>query len=95
MEAQMDILVYLVINVFLLLFIVLAVKFWRWLGTVGGLIGMILSYYVYNSENLVVRAIYDPAATAFVYDTIAMDFFAFIPIVLTVTNLVVVFLKGD
>lgn len=95
MEEQMDILVYLVINVFLLLFIVLAVKFWRWLGTVGGLIGMILSYYVYNSENLIIRAIYNPATSEFVYSTTSMGFFAYIPIVLTITNLIVVFLKGD
>lgn len=94
MEENMDILVYLVINVFLLLFVVLAVKFWRYLGSVGGLIGMILSIYVYGTENLVLKTMYNPTTSEFVYVTYPMGFFAYIPIVLTVLNLVVIFKEG-
>lgn len=93
MITGIDIWVYILVNASLLMFAVLALKVWNYMGLIGGFIGILLSMYVMDAENLTIYTVYDETASAWVYQYYPMGFFAFIPVVLTVLNLVLIFLK--
>jgi hypothetical protein len=89
----MDLIIYLLINGLLIALIVLAAKFWSVLGAFGGLIGAILSYLALTSTSIEYNSTYDATQAIWVYQSMPMEFFAYVPVLLTFLCIVVVF-KG-
>ena len=87
----MDIIIYVMINAFLIVFAVLTFKFWSGLGAFGGLIGSLFAYMVFVDPEIVFNSTY--TAEGFVYQSVEMGFFAFIPLILAIMNFVLVLKK--
>ena len=90
---NMELVIYVFINVILIAIAVLAAKFWSVLGTFGGLIGAIMTLLVFQAPNLILQTVYDQTAQVFVQQTYPMGFFAWIPLVLTALNFIVALKK--
>jgi len=86
----MDLVIFLVINGFLLAFAVLSYLFWGSLGAFGGLIGAIFTLMTFQDPLLVVKSVYDPSTSLWVHESMAMGYFAWVPLILTALNFVVV-----
>jgi len=88
--GSIELSVYLVIIGVLAALAVLSFKLWSGIGMLGGLIGAIFAYYCLTSQTLITNTVYDQTAQAWVYTSMPIGFFAYIPLILAALNLVLV-----
>jgi len=91
--GNIELSIYLVIIGVLIAFAVMTLKLWGGLGMVGGLIGAIFAYYCLTSQNLITNTLYDQTAQTWVYTTMPIGFFAYVPLLLCALNLILVVKK--
>lgn len=78
----MDLIIYLLILVITGVFAVLGFKYWWLLGAVGGVLGAVFTYLTFQATEIVTQIVYDQTAQVWVYQTVPMGFFAYVPLVL-------------
>jgi hypothetical protein len=89
--AGLDIIIYVFMVTILLVMAVLTVKVkgLGLLGLFGGLLGSLFTYICFTNENLILNTVYDQTAQVFVNQVYSMEFFSWVPLILTVSCFVV------
>lgn len=82
--GEMSLAVYCLINIIIVGFWVIGFRVWNLLGLLGGLVGGVLTAYVFSAGYLIMGSEYVGAAGQWVHYTIEMGFFAYVPLLLTV-----------